>query len=486
MFESGRTLLTDPLFEGIWKLRKEPWVPCRDEKVKDESLGDFVSRRFGKENADNLLSAVCHGIYAGDIYKLSARTLSPLLWHLETRDRDDEVGILVALLADMLNRHTIAPARILRQQQRTVLSMQTREDYLRRLPIGERFKNLSVYTFKHGLGQLTSALEQYLRKNRNITLKASSAVDEVNPLKGQSKLQVVSRAASSTVPAKYDYVVSTLNPQHLRQYSFSRAAQNLAGGMSANLAIACEHSSATVNVMVVNLYYENPNLLSIRGFGYLIPRSVPAEQNPERALGVIFGSETSGQFHALHRPTAGPFSNLWRWDEEKNRPVPAPDEIKDWDGPDYVTQDTAQGTKLTVMMGGHWWNDWTEGDLPTEQQAIEMAQSLLKRHLKIEEQPTVAKARLNRNCIPQYPVGYAQDMATVHDALSSMFQGRFKVAGPWWQGSPGMNDCVLSAREIAWAIRDQKDDFTGLQDYMKESWVVTDARTRQSKMEYTK
>ncbi|KAJ9614184.1 oxygen-dependent protoporphyrinogen oxidase [Cladophialophora chaetospira] len=485
VFESVRTVATHPLFKGLRSFTKEPWVPIRDEGVKDESLGHFISRRFGKENADNLLSAVYHGIYAGDIYKLSARTLQPLLWHLETRDRREEEGVLFELLSNLLNRRSMTPYKVQRFVDRKKISMLTREEFMPRVPNAQVFKELSVYTFKHGLAQLTSYLEQHVRMNKNITIKTSSPVDSVNFMEDKTQLQLVAKPSRSTAPSRYDYVVSSLSPQLMNQFFQAKSGRDVAGDVDQKLATACAHSSASVNVMVINLYYNNPDLLSIRGFGYLIPRSVPIEQNPERALGVLFSSETSGKYHALHHSTAAPFYYSARWDKEKGTPVVL-DEVEPYHGPDYIKQDSANGTKLTVMMGGHWWSDWADGDLPTEQQAIEMAQTLLKRHLNIEERPAVAKARLNRDCIPQYPVGYPQDMATIHDALISGYQGRLKVVGPWWQGSPGMNDCVLSAQEMAWAIRDQRDQYTGLQDYMKEGWVVSDIPTKQSKIEYTK
>ena len=69
-----------------------------------------------------------------------------------------------------------------------------------------------------------------------------------------------------------------------------------------------------VIVMVVDLYYTNPNLLSVHGFGYLIPCSVPFKQTPNRALGVVFDSDAT------------------------------------------IGQDAIPGTKLTVMLGSHWWD----------------------------------------------------------------------------------------------------------------------------------
>lgn len=151
--------------------------------------------------------------------------------------------------------------------------------------------------------------------------------------------------------------------------------------------------------MVVNLYYSEPDLIPVQGFGYLIPRSIPFTQNPERALGVIFGSDSS------------------------------------------VGQDTAPGTKLTVMMGGHWWDGWQESDYPDHETAVEMARSLLERHLQIKATPTVARSRLQRNAIPQYTVGHKDRMHDLSQAVREDFSRRLTLAGSWYAGV-GVTDCV--------------------------------------------
>lgn len=183
-------------------------------------------------------------------------------------------------------------------------------------------------------------------------------------------------------------------------------------------------SIPSVTVCVVNLYFRTPHLLQtltppgglpsslgpagLRGFGYLIPNSVPFEQNPERALGVIFDSDI------------------------------APDL--------YTTVPSEQlGTRLTVMLGGHWWDGWSA--FPDETEAEEMALSVLERHLGITEPPIAARATLQKNCIPQYVVGHSRNMARAHSALLSAFAGKVRVAGSWYTGV-GVNDCVRAAWDV--------------------------------------
>ena len=178
----------------------------------------------------------------------------------------------------------------------------------------------------------------------------------------------------------------------------------------------------SVSVMVINLYYTNPNLLPVHGFGYLIPRSVPRVQNPEYALGVVFDSDI------------------------------------------VEGQDTAAGTRITVMMGGHWWDDWPV--YPDEEEAAHMAKEVLRRHLKIEDEPAYVMASFQRECIPQYTVGHHQRMQTAHRALQDEFKGHLKVAGSSYTGV-GINDCVRAAAEMRRILGESKSRHeTGLESFL--------------------
>lgn len=161
--------------------------------------------------------------------------------------------------------------------------------------------------------------------------------------------------------------------------------------------------------MTVNLYYDNPNLLPVDGFGYLIPQSVPFEQNPERALGVIFDSCA----------------------------------IKG--------QDTAPGTKLTVMMGGHWWNGF-EG-FPDEAEGLDMARAVVERHLGIKDTPIAHFVNLSKDCIPQYTLGYEDRLKNFATSLQDEFKGRLRVAGSQFNGV-GVNDCIRGAWDVVRGLRD--------------------------------
>lgn len=53
------------------------------QSIPNESIGAFISRRFGKEIADYLLAPLVGGIYAGDPYQLLTEKTFPFLMHFE-------------------------------------------------------------------------------------------------------------------------------------------------------------------------------------------------------------------------------------------------------------------------------------------------------------------------------------------------------------------------------------------------------------------
>lgn len=193
--------------------------------------------------------------------------------------------------------------------------------------------------------------------------------------------RLTSQTESSPSTENYDLVVSTLRNPALTPY---------------------------VTVMTVNLYFPNPNLIPQKGFGYLIPQSIAFEQNPERALGVIFDSDA------------------------------------------ITGQDSAEGTKLTVMLGGHYWDGWA--GYPSDAEGYEMAMSVVRRHLNIKEEPTHHNVNLSKDCIPQYTVGYEDRLRTYAGEVRDKFNGKVRIVGSQTHGV-GVNDCIRAAWAMARDLR---------------------------------
>jgi protoporphyrinogen/coproporphyrinogen III oxidase len=67
-----------------WRILREPWMSPRRTQ-DDESVAEFVRRRFGGEIAEAIAAPFVAGTFAGDPSKLSARAALPSLVDLETR-----------------------------------------------------------------------------------------------------------------------------------------------------------------------------------------------------------------------------------------------------------------------------------------------------------------------------------------------------------------------------------------------------------------
>lgn len=492
-------------------LRVEPRSPA----LLDESVGDFIKRRFGPAIADNLVSALFHGIYAGDIYSMSVRTCLPTLWYLETRDPDGN-GVISEQADLVLRGNQLLSFQNIRFMALTPhLKELTHAEYFECGDLLDWGKRSAVSTFASGVGVIAARLRQVLAQHPNVTIKMSAEVSSLRFDRDKNLATVCTGPDRKS--SAYDYVVSTLRPGIMAKLITEDRQEQASNA-------PFTHVDKATTVMVVNLYYASPDLLprAYAGFGYLIPRSVDVALNPERALGVIFGSHFSRRAGShtkadYARPSEEALSEHWAAADEsfkmleraenlvihrdatrrevellgeesqrvEQRVKKISKRIKSGDADEparnnvRIDQDTAPGTKLGVMLGGHWWNDWAESDLPDEQEAIRMAKSVLQRHLGITEEPLAAKAKLQRDCIPQYPVGYRDYMAQIHkEVFLDQFNGRLKAAGPWWQGAVGVNDCIRKAREVSLAIEQQWDDKTGLEDFAeKEKWLLRDRRT---------
>ncbi|KAK2766309.1 oxygen-dependent protoporphyrinogen oxidase [Arachnomyces sp. PD_36] len=437
MFTTLTEIMATPILRDFaWQLA----LDCLGRKGqgrelgRDETVASFFSRKLSPSAADNLVSAFTHGVYAGDIDKLSVKSVFYSLW-----------------LWDQLYPSIFKLPRMMLKKGRGMLPSENNSvfwhesrDKLRQKGAGQTpvprvreiydmTKGTNIMTLKGGMAQLVDRLEDVLQGAENVEVKTNARIEKLSgPSNKQMKVELADGSSQT-----YDYVISTTSPRQLAKQIQGPPGDSTAGSTAVTRLLTSEGTDYAITVMVVNLYYENPNLLPVRGFGYLIPRSVPLAQNPERALGVIFGSDVG------------------------------------------IGQDTAQGTKLTVMLGGHWWDGWQESDYPDEQKAIEMARNLLKRHLNISETPTVTGTRLQRDAIPQPTVGHHDRMAQLDQALIRGYGDRLKVGGAWYTGV-GINDCVRAGTLMGLRLINQKNDSspaTGLGSFSLKDGVAWDGES---------
>ncbi|KAF3911753.1 hypothetical protein AA313_de0205944 [Arthrobotrys entomopaga] len=385
--------LSLPVMKGaVGPMLLEPFRRRRPANVEDESVESFLTRRFGANVTNNLISAVFHGIYAGDIAKLSANSLM----HEQYRNEKvygsivrGAVGVQESILEDQILR--------------SMYSVRTRM-------LGD-IKGTSIYSFKGGMETLTRALDRDLREQDNVVVKTGV---EVTGLRYDDDTKSIEVQGLEGPDNSFDFVISALPA--------AKTASLLPPGTADTLS-----ETPSVTVMVVNLFYDQLNKVGHSGFGYLIPKSVPLEQNPHRALGVIFDSDA----------------------------MPG--------------QDERQGTKVTVMLGGHWWDG--RASFPSEEEGLAMAKEVLQQHLGITDPPMETLVSLQKDCIPQYEVHHAGRLRQAHEDLMNKMGGRLVLAGNSY-GGVGLNDCVRSGRDAAFEVAAGKP-MTGLERWVyEETWVA--------------
>ncbi|KAL7820410.1 Protoporphyrinogen oxidase [Trichoderma aethiopicum] len=354
---ASEPLVLESLWAGFGYVLRRLFSKKVGVPVQDLSIADWIQHITGSRAvAENLASAMVHGIYGGDIYTLSARSVL---------DRFYWVHYLPALGPNV--RHMALSEQVF-------MEAMGQDPLIRKLAQQPRGALLNFGAA--GMETLPIALADALNGQANVEVKLGAKVTGLE-YESETEMMKITTTGQDSSPEKYHKVISTLPSQHLAR--ITDAVPSLA-------------SSHAVSIMTVNIWYPQTNLKP-PGFGYLIPLSVPAEQNPERALGVFFDSDVG---------------------------VRGPDE--------------PAGTKLFVLMGGHYYDKKKQSGasvpVPSEEEAVQQAKRLLERHLGIPQStPCFAMARLARECIPQYVCGHQDTMAAADEDLRDSFDGRLAVAG---------------------------------------------------------
>ncbi|CAG8532970.1 31_t:CDS:2 [Ambispora leptoticha] len=387
-FGALTSLFTLPVLKGIIPgLLREPFVPKRklhdnDKDFDDESIHSFVSRRINSHIADNMISALIHGIYAGDVTKLSVRSTFPLLYYSERKYGSLLKAMLVK--SNKKNNDNIIPISHQDQILQRTLVEQNKE-------LLKSVQGISMYSFRDGVEELVSAIESELAASEKVEIIRGQAVKN---LSFEDEIQTIQGKRIDGI----DHVISTIPSFELKKILYHSKSPSLPH---------LDYNPA-VTVAVVNLAYDRPKILPVIGFGYLIPQTTP--NNLNYGLGVVFDSCA----------------------------IPEQD-------PKAPTV-----TKLTVMMGGHYYDDNNiDMENMSDEEILSQAQNLVQSHLDITAAPIHALVRLQKNCIPQYYVGHYGRMKQLHEAIKSneRYAGKLSVTGASYWGV-SVNDCVLNARKL--------------------------------------
>lgn len=231
-------LLSSPLTRGLLpSLLKEYFIPPSSNE--DESIYDFISRRFNAKTACTLFDPFTLGIYAGDIRKLSIKSCFPLLHEWEQKKGSLTKGIF-SLVKEKMSSARKEPI------------------------IYSQLSHVGLFTLKDGIYRLIEALMQKLQMD---TLFHAEVIS-LNPV--GNKIEVATTHGSQIC----DHVfIATPVQETARLLSFIP-----------DESLHFLQEIKTVTLAAVHLGFRQ-NLLQNKGFGYLIPSS-----EGEVVLGTVWDS----------------------------------------------------------------------------------------------------------------------------------------------------------------------------------------------------
>lgn len=151
------SLVTSPVLSVRAKLRvlAEPFL--RGPRTRDEpTIADFITRRFGREVHDVLVSAFISGVYAGDTTRLSALAVFPKLVELERTHG----SVVRGGIAELRSRR--------RSKSSTKAARQSEAPPRKRRP-------LTIVSFADGLDRLTERISERLGSS----LRCNAKVDRI-------------------------------------------------------------------------------------------------------------------------------------------------------------------------------------------------------------------------------------------------------------------------------------------------------------------
>ena len=217
--------------KGKWSVYSERFKKARED-FEEESVGQFFERRFGKEVVDYLVNPMIAGIYAGDPYELSMRSVFP-----EILNYEQEHGSVTKGLKE------------------------------NKQELGQR----KVVSFKHGMSSLIDAMVNYIGEEN---ILCNTEATKVIPLEnGQFAIQL--KQSDTEVEIVADVVVFA-TPSYVTA-EFLRPISN-------DLADLIQMPYPAL--AVVHLGYDQAALKKpFDSFGFLVP-----EKEQKHFLGAIANS----------------------------------------------------------------------------------------------------------------------------------------------------------------------------------------------------
>lgn len=335
------SFLWSPLTKGFIKALCTEWK--KPAKRGDETVWEFIQRRFNCEVAQRLFDPIVVGVFGGDSRLVSIQALFPKL-----KEWEEKYGSITKGLLNNWFQKTRTPKR---------------SPYIPNAPLS------AMFSFYEGMEQLTSTL----------LAKTPASIH-------------YQHEAKEMIQTEKGVVVKTNQGEFTADYVFCALPALQAGNLFIKEMPTFGKeliSLKSERIIVLNFGYKEP-VLSIEGFGYLIPNYLG-----EDILGVVFDSFIFKQ-HNKH----------------------------------------PQETRLTIKL-----KDVGQ----SEEEAIQIALLGISKHLKISIKPDVISCKKTFSSIPQYTVGHLERMASLYSTFQKKLP-RCYLTGNYRIGV-SVDHCIRCAQE---------------------------------------
>lgn len=221
-------------FRGKLRMAMELFIPKKKDN-KDETLGEFVRRRLGKEALDKIAEPLVAGVHAGDPETMSVRASFPKFVQLE-QEHGSLIRGMVKRMELLKKTHKAPPAGSAPKKKLTMFM-----------------------TLKNGLSELIDVLVGKLNDFQSTTLKTGIVVSGVR--KKGDKYEVVIEGSE---PIEADAVVVAAPA-----YAASSLLKGIDGELSGKLLTIPYVSTATVSIAFKRKDVKHP----LNGFGFVVPNA---------------------------------------------------------------------------------------------------------------------------------------------------------------------------------------------------------------------
>ncbi|KAF9168554.1 oxygen-dependent protoporphyrinogen oxidase [Actinomortierella ambigua] len=408
-------LLTHPLVAPKIPRASLDLVLPQITELEDESIESFVTRRFGRGISDDLVSAMVHGIYAGDAKKLSVRSTFGMLYHTEREYRSVIMGMLRG------GGSVVETAWDQALKERILAKMPDLNDFVAKT---------SIYSFQNGMQALSDTLERKLIETGRVKILKGANVDHLD-------FNLAERSVSISIPHQpllhADMVIAAIAPRKLSRL-LPRPHKLL-------------NYNGSVNVAVVNLVYPGcQQTFKTPGFGFLMPKSEDPAAKHKGLLGVVFDScalpsQDKGEARGKNlKLTAMLGGHLFEETLARHGLLPT------------ITTSTPNKGRSEKMTTSPPLDDATMKALASNPQIQhffkEAAKEAVRDKLQLNVEPSLVEAHLQWECIPQYRPGHLTVMEMLDDILRRDYDGLLAVTGAGYLGV-SVNDCIKNGRELA-------------------------------------